>query len=74
MELKIGNVLAAFALVAAIFVYAQMQPEVHQSLSGILKAGPDNPLQDRINGCIAITLVILGIVTAIRLVTEERKK
>lgn len=74
MELKIGNIMAGSILVASLWIYINERQIIAECLSCIMRTGPGHPLPDRLTGCIAIGLVILGLVSAIRLVISERNK
>ena len=74
MELRLGNILAGFLLIGCIWIFAKSGAEVAEVLDSIFKVGPGNPPAIQMQGCIAIGLIILGLVSALKLILAERRK
>lgn len=74
MEIKIGNVLAGFLLIFCIGVFVKMKPEIMDALIAISQTGPGNTPENQLQGCIALGLIILGLISALRLIISERQK
>lgn len=74
MELKIGNILAGFFLIGCIWILTKSKAEVAEVLDSIFKVGPGNPPAIQMQGCIAIGLIILGLVSALKIILAERRK
>ncbi|PHS12919.1 MAG: hypothetical protein COA78_07765 [Blastopirellula sp.] len=74
MQIKIGNVMAAFSFIGSFYVLIKFRPQVIEAISCIARTGPSHSLEDKLIGCIAIGLIILGIVSSIRLIISERQK
>jgi len=74
MEIKIGNVLAAFLLIAGFGIFVKMKPEIIDCIGAIMTTGPGNAPADQLKGCIALALICLTLVSALRLVISERHK
>ena len=72
MEVKIGNILAGVFLIGAFWIFVKMRPQIIDCISCIMKTAPGHPLEEKITGCIALGLIVLGIVSAIRLIIAER--
>ena len=74
MEIKIGNVLAGFLLIFCLGAYVKMKPEILAVVSAVMKIGPGNTPEDQLHGIIALGLIILGLLGALRLIISERQK
>jgi hypothetical protein len=74
MEIKLGNVLAAFLLSCGLVIFVKMKPEITDCITAIMRTGPGHAPSDQLNGCIALGLLLLTLVGAIRLIIAERRK
>ena len=74
MEIKIGNVLAAFLLLVGLGVFVKMKPEIIDCLGAIMRTGPGNSPADQLKGCIAVAIICLTLIGALRLIIAERRK
>ena len=74
MELKLGNVVAIVFILVAIRLYFVMRPEVMDCINATMKTSPGNPAAVQLQGTIALGLILLAFVGAIKLVIAERDK
>lgn len=74
MEIKIGNILAGCILILCLWIFVKMRTEILETLATVIKTGPGYPPEDHLRGTIVIALIILGLVSALRLILSERKQ
>ena len=72
MQVKIGNVLAMFLLSASLWVFFKMKEQIIECLGCAMRTGVSSP--DKMTGAIAVAVIVLGVVSSIRLILEERRK
>lgn len=74
MEIKIGNILAGLILILCLWIFVKMKTEILETLATVIKTGPGNPPEDQLRGCIVVGFIILGLVSALRLILSERRR
>ena len=71
MQLKIGNMLAMAIALGTLWLFFQFQPAIFHTFQCIAHIGPGNPPAIRLEGCIGLAVVTLGVVSVAKLLAEE---
>ncbi len=74
MEVKIGNILPGCILIFCLWIFIKMRIVIFETLATVMKTSPGNLPEDQLRGCIVISIIILGLISALRLILSERDR